>query len=487
LAWEKSFAADRCGEGAGGMGLDAIRAGKRNESGIGLVVKALSERFGTRLQTGEAMRAQHAHTTTYIPAQLPDAVVFPENAADVQAIVALASEHKVPLIAFGTGSSLEGHINAPHGGISIDMGRMNRVIEVNASDFDCTVEPGITREELNSYLRDTGLFFPIDPGANASIGGMASTRASGTNAVRYGTMKDNVLALTAVTAGGKEIRTAHRARKSSTGYDLTRLFVGAEGTLGIITSITLKLQGIPETIAGGVCSFPTTADACNAVILTIQSGIPVARIELLDETQIRASNAYSGLSLPEQPTLFVEFHGNPETVALQSRQFAEIVADYGGSAFRSTANPEERNQLWKARHNAYWAQKSLMPGAAIISTDVCVPISRLADCVEATREDIRVHGLLAPIVGHAGDGNFHVGLLFDDKDPADIARAEAFVARLNDRALSMDGTCTGEHGIGQGKMPFLENELGDALDLMRQIKRGLDPDNIFNPGKIFAM
>ncbi|WP_075292256.1 FAD-binding oxidoreductase [Pararhizobium arenae] len=469
------------------MGLDAIKAGKRNESGIGLVVKALSERFGTRLQTGEAMRAQHAHTTTYIPAQLPDAVVFPENAADVQAIVALASEHKVPLIAFGTGSSLEGHINAPHGGISIDMGRMNRVIEVNASDFDCTVEPGITREELNIYLRDTGLFFPIDPGANASIGGMASTRASGTNAVRYGTMKDNVLALTAVTAGGKEIRTAHRARKSSTGYDLTRLFVGAEGTLGIITSITLKLQGIPETIAGGVCSFPTTADACNAVILTIQSGIPVARIELLDETQIRASNAYSGLSLPQQPTLFVEFHGNPETVALQSRQFAEIVAEYGGSAFRSTANLEERNQLWKARHNAYWAQKSLMPGAAIISTDVCVPISQLADCVEATREDIRVHGLLAPIVGHAGDGNFHVGLLFDDKDPADIARAEAFVARLNDRALSMDGTCTGEHGIGQGKMPFLENELGDALDLMRQIKRGLDPDNIFNPGKIFAM
>ncbi|KQV38508.1 MULTISPECIES: FAD-linked oxidase C-terminal domain-containing protein [unclassified Rhizobium] len=469
------------------MALSAIKPGKRNESGIAAVIADLSRRFGDRLQTGEAMRAQHAHTTTYIPAQLPDAVVFPESAEEVQAIVALASEHKVPLIPFGTGSSLEGHINAPSGGISVDMGRMDRVIEVNASDFDCTVEPGITREALNTYLRDTGLFFPIDPGANASIGGMASTRASGTNAVRYGTMKDNVLALTVVTASGKEIRTAHRARKSSTGYDLTRLFVGAEGTLGIITSITLRLQGIPETIAGGVCSFPTTADACNAVILTIQSAIPVARIELLDETQMRASNAYSGLTFPEQPTLFVEFHGSPETVALQARQFAEIAAEFGGSEFRSTANAEERSQLWKARHNAYWAQKSLMPGGAIISTDVCVPISRLADCVEATQEDIRAHGLLAPIVGHAGDGNFHVGLLFDDKDPADIAKAEAFVARLNDRALAMDGTCTGEHGIGQGKMPFLEKELGGALDLMRQIKHGLDPDNIFNPGKIFAM
>ncbi|MBD9494456.1 MULTISPECIES: FAD-linked oxidase C-terminal domain-containing protein [unclassified Ensifer] len=468
------------------MALKAIRAGARNEAGIAAAKADLSARFGDRFQTGEAIRAQHAHTTTYIPAQLPDGVLFAESAGDVRAIVQIAARHKVPLIPFGTGSSLEGHINAPHGGISVDLSRMNKVLEVNAEDLDCRVEPGITREELNTYLRDTGLFFPIDPGANASIGGMASTRASGTNAVRYGTMKDNVLALTVVTADGRQIRTAHRARKSSAGYDLTRLFVGAEGTLGIITSITLRLQGIPEVISGGVCPFPTIEDACNAVILTIQSGIPVARIELLDALQMKACNGYSGLSYQETPTLFVEFHGSPESVELQARQFGEIASEFGASDFLWTTNPEERARLWKARHNAYWAQKSLIPGAAILSTDVCVPISRLAECVAATQEDSAAHGLTAPIVGHAGDGNFHVGLLFDDKDPADVARAEAFVERLNARALAMDGTCTGEHGIGQGKMPFLEAELGDALDLMRQIKRSLDPDNIFNPGKIFA-
>ncbi|KQY27263.1 FAD-binding oxidoreductase [Rhizobium sp. Root482] len=469
------------------MALKAIKAGSRNEAGMAVALRLMGERFGNRFQTSEAVRAQHAHTTTYLPAQLPDGVVFPETVAEVEAIVGIAAEHGVPLIAYGTGSSLEGHINAPHGGISVDTSRMDKVLEVNASDFDCTVQPGVTREALNIHLRDTGLFFPIDPGANASIGGMASTRASGTNAVRYGTMKDNVLSVTAVTAAGREIRTAHRARKSSAGYDLTRLFVGAEGTLGILTSITLRLQGIPEMIAGGVCSFPTVGDACNTVILTIQSGIPVARIELLDALQMRASNAYSGLSFAEAPTLFVEFHGNAESVALQSRQFGEIAAEFGSSPFLWTANTDERNALWKARHNAYWAQKSLAPGLAILSTDVCVPISRLADCVEATHADISAHGLIAPIVGHAGDGNFHVGLLFDDKDEADVVRAEAFVARLNERALSMDGTCTGEHGIGQGKMPFLEAELGDALDLMRQVKRALDPGNIFNPGKIFAM
>jgi len=468
------------------VALKAIRAGARNEAGIAAAKADLSARFGDRFQTGEAIRAQHAHTTTYIPAQLPDGVLFAESAGDVRAIVQIAARHKVPLIPFGTGSSLEGHINAPHGGISVDLSRMNKVLEVNAEDLDCRVEPGITREELNTYLRDTGLFFPIDPGANASIGGMASTRASGTNAVRYGTMKDNVLALTVVTADGREIHTAHRARKSSAGYDLTRLFVGAEGTLGIITSITLRLQGIPEVISGGVCPFPTIEDACNAVILTIQSGIPVARIELLDALQMKACNGYSGLSYQETPTLFVEFHGSPESVELQARQFGEIASEFGASDFLWTTNPEERARLWKARHNAYWAQKSLIPGAAILSTDVCVPISRLAECVAATQEDSAAHGLTAPIVGHAGDGNFHVGLLFDDKDPADVARAEAFVERLNARALAMYGTCTGEHGIGQGKMPFLEAELGDALDLMRQIKHSLDPDNIFNPGKIFA-
>jgi D-lactate dehydrogenase (cytochrome) len=467
------------------MALKAIKSGVRNEPGITDAIVALKAQFGERLQTGQAIREQHAHTTTYIPAQLPDAVVYPETSAEVQAIVRVAAEYLVPLIPFGTGSSLEGHVNAPHGGISLDMSRMDRVLSVNESDLDCTVEPGITREALNRELRATGLFFPIDPGANASIGGMASTRASGTNAVRYGTMRENVLAVTAVIADGREIRTAHRARKSSTGYDLTRLFVGAEGTLGVLTSVTLRLHGIPETIVGGVCAFDDVGAACNAVILTIQSGIPVARIELLDETQVIASNAYSGLYLPVKPTLFVEFHGSAESVALQSAAFAEIVAAFGGSDFSWTANADERAVLWKARHNAYWAQKALRPDLAMLSTDVCVPISRLADCVEATREDIRENGLIAPIVGHAGDGNFHVGLLFDDTDAAYVARAEAFVERLNARALSMDGTCTGEHGIGQGKMPFLEAELGDALDLMRQIKRAVDPAGIFNPGKIF--
>ncbi|MFN3503645.1 MAG: FAD-linked oxidase C-terminal domain-containing protein, partial [Allorhizobium sp.] len=339
----------------------------------------------------------------------------------------------------------------------------------------------------NTYLRDTGLFFPIDPGANASLGGMAATRASGTNAVRYGTMKDNVLALTVVTADGEEIRTAQRARKSSAGYDLTRLFVGSEGTLGVITSITLRLQGIPAKISGGVVAFPTLEDACNAVIMTIQMGIPVARIELLDEMQIRACNAYSKLSYAERPTLFVEFHGTEETVALQAEQFGEIAAEFGGGEFAYTANAEERNQLWKARHNAYWASRALAPELSALSTDVCVPISRLAECVAATQADIREHGFLAPIVGHAGDGNFHVLLLFNDKDAADVEKAEAFLERLNGRALAMEGTCTGEHGIGQGKISYLEQELASALPAMRAIKAGLDPDNIFNPGKIFRL
>ena len=468
------------------MALADIRTGARNEAGIAEALARLAERFGSRLQTGEAMRAQHAHTTTYIPAQLPDGVVFVENAEEVKAVVGLCAALKVPVVPFGTGSSLEGQVNAPEGGISIDFSNMKRVLEVNAEDLDCTVEPGITREELNLYLRDTGLFFPIDPGANASIGGMASTRASGTNAVRYGTMKDNVLAVTAVTATGEEIRTARRARKSSAGYDLTRLFVGAEGTLGVLTSVTLRLQGIPAVIAGGICGFPTLKDACNAVIMTIQLGIPVARIELLNTLQIKACNAYSGLTLPEQPTLFLEFHGNEENVRLQSEEFGAIAAECGGGTFQWTADAEERARLWKARHNVYWASKALHPGYAAIATDVCVPISRLADCVAETERDIEEHGLLAPIVGHAGDGNFHVSLIFDDTDAAQIAGVEAFVTRLNARALAMDGTCTGEHGIGQGKQAFLPGELGGAVHLMRQIKQALDPDNILNPGKIFS-
>ncbi len=469
------------------MALKDAKAGRRNEAGISAVVGILKQSFGERFQTGQSFREQHAHTTTYIPLQMPDGVLFAESADDVRATVKLCAEHKVPVIGFGTGSSLEGQVNAPNGGISIDFSRMNRVLAVNAEDLDCTVEPGVTREDLNTYLRDTGLFFPIDPGANASIGGMASTRASGTNAVRYGTMKDNVLAVTAVTANGEEIRTARRARKSSAGYDLTRLFVGAEGTLGILTSVTLRLQGIPQKIGGGVCVFPTVRAACDAVIMTIQMGIPVARIELLDAMQIRACNAYSKLSYEEKPTLFVEFHGTDETVALQSAQFGEIATDCGGGEFVWTVNAEERNKLWKARHDAYWASRALAPELAALSTDVCVPISRLADCISETQEDIETNGLLATTVGHAGDGNFHVLLLFDDKSEEGIGVAEAFVRRLNNRALEMDGTCTGEHGIGQGKMAFLEEELGGAVDLMRQVKLALDPDDIFNPGKIFHL
>ena len=469
------------------MGITKIRPGRRNEDGLISAASVLRQRFGEQFQAGEAIRAQHAHTTTWVPPQLPDGVLFVESKDDVQAAVRIAADYRVPIIPFGAGSSLEGQVNAPSGGFSLDFSRMNRVLEVNPEDLDCTVEPGITREELNTHLRDTGLFFPIDPGANASIGGMAATRASGTNAVRYGTMKDNVLALTAVVADGEEIRTARRARKSSAGYDLTRLFVGAEGTLGVLTSITLRLQGIPEEIAGGYCNFPSVRQACEAVIMTIQLGIPVARIELMNALQVKACNAYSGLSLPEAPSLFLEFHGSPAAVKLQSEAFGEVAQDCGAGGFVWSANPEERAKIWKARHNVYWSAKALRPGANAIATDVCVPISRLAECVTATEEDIAEHGLVAPIVGHAGDGNFHVSMVIDDKDPDEIAAAEAFIERLNARALAMDGTCTGEHGIGQGKQEFLEAELGGSVDIMRQIKKSLDPLNIFNPGKIFVL
>jgi D-lactate dehydrogenase (cytochrome) len=469
------------------MAMRDVKPGFRNEDGIAAVLGILKQSFGERFQTGQSFREQHAHSTTYLPPQLPDGVVFVESAQDVKAVVQACAAHRVPIIPFGVGSSLEGQVNAPAGGISIDFTRMNKVLQVNAADLDVTVEPGITREELNRELRATGLFFPIDPGANASIGGMTATRASGTNAVRYGTMKDNVLSLTVVTAAGEEIRTARRAKKSSAGYDLTRLFVGSEGTLGAITSITLRLQGIPEKIGGGVCAFPTVEAACNAVIMTIQMGTPVARIELLDEVQMRACNAYSGLSYAERPTLFLEFHGTDETVALQSDQFAEIAAECGGEAFRFTADAEERAKLWNARHNAYWAGRALAPQLDGLSTDVCVPISRLAECVAETQADIASEGLLAPIVGHAGDGNFHVLVLFDGKDPASVARVEGFTERLSRRALAMNGTCTGEHGIGQGKMSLLEEEMGGSVDVMRAIKRSLDPDLIFNPGKIFRM
>ncbi|MAZ14735.1 MAG: FAD-binding oxidoreductase [Ahrensia sp.] len=469
------------------MALSEIQAAERNESGIALALDILKQRFGERFSTGEALRRQHAHSTTYIPAQLPDGVVFADNADEVQQAVQVCADHKVPIIPFGTGTSLEGHINAPAGGISIDVSRMNRVLAVNAEDLDCTVEPGITRKALNDYLRDTGLFFPIDPGADASLGGMAATRASGTNAVRYGTMRDNVIALDVVLANGRKITTAKRARKSSAGYDLTRLMVGSEGTLGVITSLTLKLQGIPQAISGGVCPFPTLEAAANAVIMTIQMGLPVARIELVNALQVQAINAYSKLDLPVSPCLFLEFHGTEAGVKEQAETFGEIAAELGGSEFIWSTRAEERLKLWQARHDSYWACIALRPGTKSVATDVCVPISRLAECIAETEVDIAETGLVAPIVGHAGDGNFHVSALVDDTSREEIEALEKFVERLNMRALAMGGTCTGEHGIGQGKMHFLELELGGALDVMRSIKTALDPDNIMNPGKIVRL
>ncbi|MCO5058023.1 MAG: FAD-binding protein [Rhizobiaceae bacterium] len=466
------------------MALAELERVERNEDGIATVLGILKQRYADRFQTGQAIRDQHAHTTTYIPSEAPDGVLFAESAADVQDAVRICSEHRVPVIPFGTGTSLEGHVNAPGGGISIDLSRMNRILQVNAEDLDCIVEPGVTRQELNDHLRDTGLFFPIDPGANASLGGMAATRASGTNAVRYGTMRDNIVGLTAVMADGREITTAKRAKKSSAGYDLTRLLVGSEGTLGVITSLTLKLHGIPQAISGGVCPFPTVDAACEAVIATIQMGVPVARIELINTLGMKSLNSYSRLDYPESPCLFLEFHGSETGVREQAETFGEIAEDLGGGPFLWTSVEEERQKLWKARHDAYWAGLSLRPGAKGLSTDVCVPISRLAECIAATEADIESMGLVAPIVGHVGDGNFHVLVLMDMDDPAEVARAEEFVSRLNMRAIAMEGTCTGEHGIGQGKMRFLEHELGPAVDYMRAIKAALDPLGILNPGKI---
>ncbi|MGD9916293.1 MAG: FAD-binding oxidoreductase [Rhizobiaceae bacterium] len=468
------------------MALSHLIEVPRNEGGIATVLGILKQQLGERFQTGQAIREQHGHTTTYIPTQAPDGVAFVESHAEVEAIVRACGEHRVPVIPFGAGTSLEGHVNAPGGGVSIDLTRMNRILSVNPEDLDCTIEPGVTRIDLNTHLRDTGLFFPIDPGANATLGGMAATRASGTNAVRYGTMRENVIALTAVMADGQTVTTAQRARKTSAGYDLTRLLVGSEGTLGVITSLTLKLYGIPQAISGGVCPFPSVEDACNAVIMTIQSGIPVARIELVNGLQMRALNAYSKLNYPEGPCLFVEFHGSEAGVKEQAETFGEIVAEFGGGPFQWTSIEEERTKLWKARHDSYWASHTLRPGAKGLSTDVCVPISRLAECIAETEADIASMGLIAPIVGHVGDGNFHVLVLMDMQDKGEIARTEEFVARLNLRAIAMDGTCTGEHGIGQGKTGFLDREHGHGVAVMRSIKQALDPHNIMNPGKIFA-
>jgi D-lactate dehydrogenase (cytochrome) len=460
----------------------------RDPAATKAVIEKLAAAFGNRLVTSQAVREQHGHTLTWIPNQPPDAVVFPQTTEDVQKIVGICAQHGVPMIPFGTGTSLEGHVNAPFGGVSIDFRDMNKILAVHAEDFDCVIEPGVTRKALNDHLRDQGLFFPIDPGADASLGGMASTRASGTNAVRYGTMKDNVLALKVVLANGEVMTTARRAKKSSSGYDLTRLMIGAEGTLGIITELTLKLSGIPEAIASGICPFPSVDAACKATILTIQSGIPVARIELLDPIQIKASNAYSKLTLPEVPTLFVEFHGTDAGVAEQSQRFGDIVTELGGGPFEWATKPEERTRLWQARHDGYWAARHLRPGAQALATDVCVPISRLAECVNTALRYVDELKLVAPVLGHVGDGNFHFSPLVDMDDPDEVRRAKILVERLAELALSMGGTCTGEHGVGQGKLKYLKAEHGaPALNAMAAIKHALDPQNLMNPGKLGSL
>ena len=411
---------------------------KSSGRNIQSAVAALRERFGERVSTTDAVRNHHASRLTWMPSQPPDAVVFPESTEEVQEIVIICAAHRAPIIPFGVGSSFDGHLNAPEGGVSVDMSGMNRVLAVNAEDMDCVVQPGMTRRMLNEYLRDTGLFFPIDPGADASIGGMAATRASGTNAVRYGTMRDNVSAVTAVLANCEVVRSARRARKSS-GYDLTRLLVGSEGTLGIITELVLKLSPIPEAIAGGACSFPDIRSACDAVVATIQHAIPVARMELLDELTVRSVNRHSKLDLPETPLLLLEFHGSRDGVAEQATRFGEIAKAFDGGPFRWSANPEERAKLWKACHDTYWACLALQPGARPIPTDVCVPISRLADCIAETKDEIAALGLLAPVVGHVGDGNFHVQPMVDMDSPEEIERVRGFIAHMAERAVSMAG------------------------------------------------
>jgi D-lactate dehydrogenase (cytochrome) len=445
---------------------------------------SLREILGNRLSTSAAVCAQHGKDESYHTPYSPDAVAFAQSTEEVAAIVKLCSDHKTPVIAFGTGTSLEGHVAALAGGVCIDLSPMNRIIRVNAEDLDATIEAGVTRKQLNEYLRDTGLFFPIDPGADASLGGMAATRASGTNAVRYGTMRENVLSLTVVLADGRIIQTARRARKSAAGYDLTRLFVGSEGTLGIITELTVRLYGIPEAVSAAVCAFPSIEGAVDTVILTIQSGVPVARIELLDESQIAAINKYSKLDHKVAPTLFFEFHGTPSGVAEQAEAVKAIAAEYGGEDFRWATTPEERSKLWQARHDAYYAALALRPGSKGLATDVCVPISRLAECITETKRDLSQSPIPYALVGHVGDGNFHLVFMIDPNRPEEVAEASRLNDRMVARALAMEGTSTGEHGVGYGKMDFLIAEHGEAIEVMRTIKKAFDPEGILNPGKV---
>jgi len=451
------------------------------------LVARLREIFGARLRLEEAIRLQHGQSEAHFPTIAPDAVVFPHTTEEVVALVKACTAHDIPVIPFGAGTCIEGNTTPVRGGVTVDLSEMTRVVSVNPDDFDCTVEAGVRREQLNEHLRDQGLFFPIDPGANATLGGMVSTRASGTTTVRYGAMREAVLSLRIVTPDGRDIRTSRRARKSAAGYDLTRLMIGSEGTLGIVTEVTLRLHGIPEAISSAVCSFETLTGAVDTVVQTIQSGIPVARAEILDDVQMRAVNLWSKLDYPELTTLFFEFHGTPNSVQEQAEMVAEIAAANGGGAFKWSNLPEERSKLWEARHQAYYAAVGLRKGAVGWPTDVCVPISRLAECITETKADIEGGTVPATILGHVGDGNFHVVFVVDPDNADELAEVQHLNRRLVERALAMDGTCTGEHGIGIGKQDWLVAELGDAVDLMRTIKRAMDPKNLFNPGKIFSL
>jgi D-lactate dehydrogenase (cytochrome) len=449
-------------------------------------VDRLSGVMSDRATTARGVLELHGKSEAYHGSKPPDVVVFPETTQEVVAIVKLCAELRMPIVPFGAGTSLEGNTAAVEGGVAIDFARMNRVLNVHADDMDVVVQPGITRKQLNTHLRDTGLFFPIDPGADASIGGMTSTRASGTMAVRYGTMKDNVMALEVVLADGRVIRTAKRARKSAAGYDLTRLFIGAEGTLGVITEITMKLHPVPQAMSAAVCSFNRLGDAVDTAINVIQSGIPVARVELVDDVMMRGINLYSKLGYREATTLFFEFHGSEAAVVEQAEEAQAIAADHHGLGFEWARGAEDRSRLWHARDNTLYAGMGLRPGARALITDVCVPVSRLTECLTETRQDADANGFIAPIVGHVGDGNFHMLILVDPADADEMARAKALHARMIERAIAMDGTSTGEHGVGLGKIPYLVDELGEAIDVMRSIKTALDPQGLMNPGKIFT-
>lgn len=454
---------------------------------IDAAVTELSTLLGPRLSRSKPDLEHHGRSETHFPLTPPDAVAYPATAEDVSAILQVCARHGCPVVPWGVGTSLEGHALAFSGGVTVDFSHMNKVLQVNAEDMDVIVQPGVTREALNLDLRATGLFFPVDPGANATLGGMAMTRASGTTAVRYGTMRDNVLGLQVVLADGRMIRTGTRARKSSAGYDLTALMVGSEGTLGLVTELTLRLHGQPEAISAAVCAFPDMEAAVNSVIATIQTGIPMARIEFVDPNMAAAFNLYAGSDLPEAPHLMVEFHGSEASVAQDAARFREIADDFGASGFDWATRPEDRTTLWAMRHNAHYASQALRPGARVLVTDICVPISRLAEAVEETRSDIARASIPGTILGHVGDGNFHAELMFDDDDPAERDEVIALSARMVERALRLGGTCTGEHGVGIGKLGYMAAEHGDGWGVMGDIKRAMDPGNILNPGKVVQL